>query len=238
MIDKKAFRSLTYGMYLISSNDGDKLVGCVVNTFQQVTSEPPQVSVTINKQNATAEAIQKSGRFTASALSENATMELIGAFGFKSSRDIDKFVGIKYGMDQTGHPYVAEQMVAWFSARVIQTLDVGTHIIFVGEVEEAEVSSSEKPMSYSYYHQVKGGKTPPKAPSFEGDSSPVGSSSESSSTDSSAATPATANGTPQVAWRCTVCGYIEYMGELPDGYMCPLCGAGKEFFERIEVDPS
>ncbi len=166
MVDETALFSLTYGLYLIGSKDGDKNVGCVVNTLQQVTNDPLQVSVTLNKENATTAAIQKSGRFTAAVLAETAPMLQIGTFGFYSSKDRDKFENYKTLFDAAEHPYVAEQVVARLSARVVNQLDVGTHIIFVGEVEEAERLLSEKPMTYAYYHEVKGGKTPPKASSY------------------------------------------------------------------------
>lgn len=93
-------------------------------------------------------------------------MELIGTFGFRSSKDLDKFATCETAFDASGMPYVAEQACARFSARVVQEVDLGTHVLFVGEVEEAERLCAEAPMTYAYYHQVKGGKTPPKASSY------------------------------------------------------------------------
>ena len=249
MVDLIAFNALTSGLYFISAKLGDRKVGCLVNTVMQVTAEPLQISVTVNKDNATAEAIRESKRFTASALSESATMELIGTFGFRSSRDIDKFAEVEHGIDEAGHPYVTQDVVAWFSVRVDQEFDVGTHVIFVGEVEEAEVVSSETPMSYSYYHQVKKGKTPPKASSYLGADAPDASGAKVVTPPAASAEAArgevkaaydessdAAEGKKRYAWRCTICGYIEYMDELPDDYTCPVCHLGKEVFERIEVE--
>ncbi len=220
MIDQTAFHSLSYGLYIVSAKAGDRRAACVANTFQQVTSSPLQVSVTLNKDNATTRAVRESGRFAASCLSREATMELIGTFGFHCSDDVDKFAACEAGLDASGVPFVAEQCVARFSARVVQTLDVGTHIVFVGEVEEAEKLCSGEPMTYAYYHQVKGGKTPPKASSFLPDD---------------AVAPKPAGAEAKHAWRCTVCGHIEYVDELPDDFVCPVCGVGKEMFERIEI---
>ena len=152
-------------------------------------------------------------------------MELIGTFGFHCSDDRDKFAEWEAAEDAAGVPYVAEQCVARFSARVVQTLDVGTHIMFVGEVEEAERTCSGDPMTYAYYHQVKGGKTPPKASSFLPDDLQTASASKGG--------PEVA--TPKFAWRCTVCGHIEYVDELPDEFVCPVCGVGKDMFEKIEL---
>ena len=225
MFDKQAFHSLSYGMYVIGTRFGDKDYGCVANTFAQVTSSPLQVSVALNKENATTAAVRQAGRFTASCLSEQADMQLIGTFGFHTSTELDKFAQHASARDEAGMPYVAEQCCAWFSAKVVAELDLGTHVLFVGEVQEcAKVADAAAPMTYAFYHQVKGGKTPPKASSYLGDEQP-------------AAAPAESNGTeqPKIAWRCTICGHMEYVDELPDDFVCPVCGVGKEFFERVEL---
>ena len=225
MIDKQAFHSLSYGMYVIGTRFDDKDYGCVANTFAQVTSSPLQVSVALNKENATSAAVRRAGRFTASCLSEQADMQLIGTFGFHTSTELDKFAQHASARDEAGMPYVAEQCCAWFSAKVVSELDLGTHVLFVGEVQEcAKIADAGSPMTYAFYHQVKGGKTPPKASSYLGDEQP-------------AAAPAESNGTeqPKIAWRCTICGHMEYVDELPDDFVCPVCGVGKEFFERVEL---
>ena len=223
-IDTKAFRSMSYGLYIISAKSGDTTAGCVVNTFQQVTSKPARVSVAINKENFTTGVILESGRFEVSVLAESATMELIGRFGFKTSSEIDKFAETKHETDAAGVPYVAEHAVAHFGARVIDKVDVGTHYLIVGEVECAEVLSGEPPMTYAYYHQVKGGKTPPKASSFDPDG---GITPEPA--------PAQDDAKPRIGWRCKLCGYVVEMDELPEGFTCPMCGVGREMFERIEL---
>ena len=225
MFDKQAFHSLSYGMYVIGTRFDDKDYGCVANTFAQVTSSPLQVSVALNKENATTAAVRQAGRFTASCLSEQADMQLIGTFGFHTSTELDKFAQHASARDEAGMPYVAEQCCAWFSAKVVSEPDLGTHVLFVGEVQEcAKVANAAAPMTYAFYHQVKGGKTPPKASSYLGD-------------DESAAAPVESNDAdqPKIAWRCTICGHMEYVDELPDDFVCPVCGVGKEFFERVEL---
>ena len=228
MIDSKAFRSMSYGLYIVSAFDGKNLAGCVVNTAVQVTSKPPRVSVAINKENFTAGVVQRARRFEVTVLSESAPMELIGTFGFHTSADTDKFDMCERSFDHAGVPYVTEHAVAHMGARVIEVIDVGTHLLFVGEVDEAEVLSAEPPMTYAYYHQVKGGKTPPKASSYE---------------EPEAAAPAAADdadagdaGAPKrYGWRCSICGYVVEQDELPDDFKCPICGWGKEKFERVEI---
>ena len=89
MIDQTAFFSLSYGLYIVGATDGERRAACVANTFQQVTSSPLQVSVALNKENATTDVILDSGRFTVSCLAQDATMELFGTFGFHCSTDLD-----------------------------------------------------------------------------------------------------------------------------------------------------
>lgn len=230
MIDTKAFRSMSYGLYLIQTLDGKRPVGCVANTLVQVTSKPARVSVAINKENATAAAVRETGRYAACVLAQDASMELIGTFGFHSSADTDKFAPFETAEDSSGVVYVAEQSVARLSVSVTDVLDAGTHLLFVGDVVEAEVVSEAAPMTYAYYHEVKGGKTPPKASSYNGPAS----APEPAEGDGPAASSA-ADGKRRVAWQCTVCGHVEYVEELPDDFVCPVCGMGKDVFEKIFV---
>lgn len=218
MIDTKAFRNLSYGLYIISSEKDGKPAGCVVNTFAQVTSTPAQVSVAVNKENHTASAIQETGAYEVAVLDESASMELIGTFGFHSSADTDKFAQVQTAVSKAGLTYVTQSTCAHFSVKVTQQLDLGSHILFLGEVTEAEPVAGEAPMTYAYYHQVKGGKTPPKASSYNGGDGPEA-----------------AQGQAKVAWRCKICGHIEYVDELPEDFVCPVCGVGRELFEKITL---
>ncbi len=225
MIDRKAFRSLSYGLYVISSEKDGKPVGCVVNTFAQVTSTPAQVSVAVNKENYTAQAIAESKKFEVAVLDESASMELIGTFGFHSSAEFDKFAEYETDVSSLGLVYLCQSSAAHFSVAVTQQLDLGSHLLFVGEVRSAEVCSDVPSMTYSYYHQVKGGKTPPRASSYnEGDDA---------QSDAASAKAAGEGATSKTAWRCKVCGHIEYADELPDDFVCPICGVGKDQFERL-----
>lgn len=232
MIDKSAFRDLTYGLYLISSVKDGRPVGCVVNTFLQVTSNPPQASIAINKDNFTTQGILESGKFEAVVVSKDAPMELIGTFGFHTSADTDKFTDFATSTSEQGIPYVTEDVCAHFSVKVSQQLDLGTHILFVGDVVESDVIDDADPMTYAYYHQVKGGRTPKNASSFSTDVLEADAKQEAArATDDAGEVKKT-----RYAWRCTVCGYVEFVDELPEDFVCPVCGATREFFERIEVD--
>ena len=219
MLDTKAFRSLNYGVYVIGSQSGSQKAGCVVNTLVQVTSKPPRVTVAVNKDNVTSEVVRAAGAFSAVVLAESAPMEMIGTFGFRTSADTDKFDEWPSAVDAQGMPYPTDHAVARFSAKVVDEVDLGSHVLFVADVVESEVLSDAPAMSYAYYHAVKGGKTPPKASSFDPE-------------DEEAPVPTVDEG-GRIGWKCQVCGHVEWVDELPEGYVCPVCGVGADMFERI-----
>jgi len=165
-MDAKALYLISYGMYIICSKKGDKINGQTANSVIQVASEPPIISVCINKQNLTHEFIRDSKVFTASVLSQAAPLKLIGGFGFKSGRDLNKFYGVKYKLGQSGAPVILDSTLGYLEAKVIDSVDVKTHTIFIGELVGAEVLGEGEPMTYAYYHMVKRGTTPKSAPSF------------------------------------------------------------------------
>ncbi len=165
-MNPKALRKLGYGMYVIGSRKGDRRNGQIANTVFQITSEPPTIAVSINKNNLTHTFIKESKVFTASVLCQDTSLSFIGHFGFKSGRDIDKLEGINYKIGETLAPVVIDNAVAYLEAKVIKEVDVGTHTIFVGEVVGADVITEDTCMTYNYYHQVKRGTTPKTAPSY------------------------------------------------------------------------
>ena len=208
-MDMKAFYSLSCGLYLVGAAHEGRDYGCVVNTVTQVTAEPAKLMVAINKENATTDAVLASGRFEAAVLCETAPMELIGTFGFKTSREVDKFAPFQTARDAHGVPYVTQDVAARFGCKVVDTLDAGTHMLIIGLVEEAEVLNTAAPMTYAYYHTVKKGLTPPKASSYQ-------------------------KAQPKASgWRCTVCGYIYEGEELPADFVCPVCKQPASVFEKI-----
>ena len=165
-MDTKSLQLINYGLYIICSKRGDKINGQVADTVTQVCSQPPTITVGINKGNLTHEFIHDSKVFTVSILSEDTPLSFIGNFGFKSGRDIDKFEGVDYKLGKTKAPIVLSHALAYIEAEVVNEIDVGTHTIFVGEIVDAEVIKDDKPMTYAYYHQVKRGVTPKAAPSY------------------------------------------------------------------------
>lgn len=162
----KALHKIGYGVYVIGSRMGNKLNGQIANTVFQITSEPPTIAVSINKNNLTHEFIKASKVFTASVLCQDTPLSFIGSFGFKSGRDTDKLEGVDYKIGETKAPVIMENTVSYLEARVTEEIDVGTHTIFIGEVVAADVISEETCLTYDYYQQVKRGTTPKTAPSY------------------------------------------------------------------------
>ena len=225
----KALFKLGYGLYVVGSRMEGKLNCQIANTVFQITSAPPVVAVSINKENLTHEFIAGSKVFTVSILSQDAPLSFIGHFGFKSGREVDKLKDVNYKLGETKAPVVLDHTLAYLEAKVVNQVDVGTHTIFIGELVEADVMKEGEPMTYAYYHQVKRGTTPKTAPSYIEEKKPAA---------------------PKIAkYKCTVCDYI-YDPELgdpdggikpgtpfeqiPDGWVCPVCGASKDKFEKIE----
>jgi flavin reductase (DIM6/NTAB) family NADH-FMN oxidoreductase RutF/rubredoxin len=229
-MDSKALYKIGYGVYVIGAKKGDKINAQVANTIVQVASEPPTVAVSINKKNLTHEYIHESKVFSASVLHNETPLSFIGQFGFKSGRDVNKFEGIKYKTGSSGAPVVLDNAVASMEIKVTQEVDVGTHTLFIGPVTDAEVLGDKPTLTYEYYQQVKRGTTPKSAPSYHA--------------------PEVVKEAPKMAkYKCVVCGYIydPAIGDpdsgvkpgtpfesLPDDWSCPMCGADKSNFEKIE----
>jgi flavin reductase (DIM6/NTAB) family NADH-FMN oxidoreductase RutF/rubredoxin len=227
----RAVQKMCYGVYIISSKNDNKINGQIANTAFQITSDPATVAISINKQNLTHEYIKKSKVFVISILSKDAPMTLIGDFGFKSGRDIDKFRDIQYRKGVTGAPIVLEETVAYMECEVLSSTDVGTHTIFIGKIIDCDNLSDAEPMTYAYYHQIKGGKSPKTAPTY------VKEEPKAPKTASSG------------KYKCKICGYIydpakgdpdggikpgTPFEDLPDTWTCPICNAPKSEFEKEE----
>lgn len=222
-MNEMALFKMSYGLYIVSSKANDKKAGCIVNTLTQITNTPNQICVSLSKESVTSDVIHRSKVFTGVALTMSADMDLIGEFGFKSSKDLDKFKNFKTKEDINGVPYILEHTSAYFSCNVVQEVDLGTHILFIGEVIDADVIRDEEVMTYAYYHDIKKGGTPKNAPSYREEKQ-----METKTQD-------TITNKKTIGWRCVVCGYIYEGDPLPEGYLCPICGVDSTFFERVEA---
>ena len=142
-----------YGLYVVTAKDG-KDNGCIVNTFSQVTSEPNRVSLTVNKQNYTHDMIASTGLFNVSMLTTATPFSVFEHFGFQTGRETDKFADFtKIGRSENGLIYLTQYTNAYISGRVIQSIDLGTHTMFIADVTAAEVFNDETSLTYDFYQK-------------------------------------------------------------------------------------
>ena len=235
MLDLESLFNLSYGMCIVSSKKDGRFNGCIVNTVFQIVPEPPMVAASINRQCLTHEYITKSKVFTVSILSQEAPMPFIGRFGFRSGRDIDKFEQVSYKIGQTGVPIVLDNTVGFLEAEVTESIDVVTHTLFIAKIVACETLNRDKaPMTYAYYRDIKQGKTPETAATYIKVKPKI----------------KTREGVKNMKkYKCLMCGYIydpavgdpdngvkagTAFEDLPDVWVCPECGAGKDEFEPVE----
>lgn len=203
MIDNTAMYKITYGLYMLTTTDGEKQNGCIVNTVNMLTDNPKRITVFVNKANYTEELLRKTGVFNVSVLTKSAPFELFKQFGFVSGRDKDKFEGGRYETSENGLYYLPEHANALISGKVVDCYDYGTHTLFVAEVTEAKKLSDEESVSYEYYQANI--KQKPQAVAAPSD---------------------------KEKWVCKVCGYT-HEGELPDDFICPWCKHPASDFEKV-----
>ncbi|MDR2736737.1 MAG: flavin reductase, partial [Gracilibacteraceae bacterium] len=152
VVDRDAMFKLSYGLFVLTARDGAKDNGCIINTVTQITESPTRVAVAVSKANYTHEMIVRTGEFNVSILTEHAPFGVFEQFGFRSGKDADKFAGCGYDTrSANGIRYVPEHTNGVISAKVTQTLDYGTHTLFVADVTEALVLSKEPSATYQYY---------------------------------------------------------------------------------------
>lgn len=167
MLDLESLFNLSYGMCILSSKRNGEFNGCIVNTVFQLTPEPPMIAISVNRENLTYEYIAESKVFAVSILAEGTPLEFTSRFGFRTGRDLDKFQGVNYKTGMTGAPIVLDNTVGFIEAEVTNAFDVETHTLFIGKIVACETIDGNKiPMTYTYYRDVKGGKTPRTAATY------------------------------------------------------------------------
>lgn len=230
----EAFFKLSYGLYIVSTGGKDNKNGYVANTAFQVTAEPPQMAISCSKDNLSSKMISDTRVFSISVLKQDCDPDLIGLFGYQTGNDTDKFKSIEtiFGKN-TNVPIVLSDTIAWFECKVVKEIDVGSHIIFIGEILDNElISPDEEPLTYAYYRDVKKGLAPKNAPTYI-DKTKLESHPEK-------------NGDEAQKHKCIICGYKynpqegdEKAGippgtrfeDLPHDWVCPVCSANKDMFE-------
>lgn len=203
-MDKKAMYKLSYGLFVLTSAADGRDSGCIINTAQQVTSEPNRISIAVNKSNFTHDLVKKSGKFNISIISEAAEFALFQHFGFQSGRDVDKFADYAAcKRSANGLYYVTAGTNSYISAMVEQEVDLGSHTLFIASVDDMEVLADTLSATYAYYQS------------------------------SIKPQPAKDVQTGKTVWRCTVCGYVYEGEELPADFICPLCKHPASDFEKV-----
>lgn len=206
MNDKTMFK-LTYGLFVLTARQDEKDNGCIINTAGQVTAVPNRIGVAVNKANYTHDMIKATGKFNVSILSEEAKFSTFQRFGFQSGKDVNKFEGYdQVKRSENGIYYVTEGTNGFISATVENTMDLGSHTLFIAAVDDMDVLSEVPSTTYNFYQSNI--KPKPAAPAVK---------------------------TGKTIWRCRICGY-EYEGEeLPADFVCPICKHPASDFEKVIV---
>lgn len=209
-----AFRNMSYGVYIISTWDGERPTGCTANCAVQITSNPATIAISINHDNYTHQCIEQSGKFAISILGENTDPSIIGTFGFQSGKEVNKFDSVQYKV--LGDMPIITDGCTYMTCEVINKMETDTHTVFLGKVIDADILSDDAVMTYAYYHKVIKGKSPKNAPTYIAEE------------------PEEENKTEK--YVCSICKY-EYDGEipfeeLPDDYICPICKQPKSVFKK------
>lgn len=232
-MDTTALFTLSYGLYTIGSFSGDRVNAQIANAVFQITASPARIAVAVNREELTNQFIKDSGYLAIGVLSQKADMPFIGHFGFKSGRDIDKFATKEYITTPSGCPCPGENILACLELKIESMVEVGTHTLFIGELTHCSIIGEGTPMTYSYYQEVLRGKTPPTAPSYK-----------------AAVTTCETKDLPKEdkemkKYVCSVCGYVydpavgdpdggidpgTAFEDIPDDWVCPVCGVGKDQF--------
>ena len=206
-MDEAAVFKLSYGLFFLGSEYEGKRNICVVNTVSQITQEPLKISVTVMKNTYTHDLIEKSGKFSVGIMDREVSLDDVAHFGQLSGRDTDKNIGYDIKTDKLGNPLYENGCCASLCGKVFGAIDVGTHTLFLADLVDAKVLSDVPPITYSEYRDIKSSG---KRLDFT---------------------------TNKSSWQCTVCHYV-YDGdipfeELPDDYVCPVCGKPKSVFIKI-----
>ncbi len=206
-MNSKAMYKLSYGLFVLTTQQAGKDNGCIINTAIQAASDPNTITIAVNKANFTHDLLLQSRKFNISMISREADFSLFQRFGFQSGRDTDKFEGFEGSVERAknGLYVVKKGTNAFLSAEVQQSVDLGSHTLFIAYPTDMDVLSDAPSCTYEYYQSSVKPKPRPSA------AAPTG----------------------QTVWRCTVCGY-EYVGEeLPADFICPLCKHPASDFEKI-----
>ena len=203
-MDSSALFKIGYGLYVLGTGAEGRANACIINTAVQVANDPVRISISVINNNLSAELLKKNGYFALSVLDESVKFETIKYFGFQSGRKVDKLGDLPLERDSNGMPYLTWQVNAVISCKVVEQHDLGSHTLFIGEVQAAKVMGEGTSVTYDFYQ--KNIKPQPVA------AAPMKKIK---------------------AWRCRICGYVYEGEQLPKDYLCPLCGHDASDFEPV-----
>lgn len=151
MIDNNAMFKISYGLFVLSAKEGERDNGCIINTVTQVTYAPQRMTIAVNKENYTCKMIEKTGLFNVSVLTEDVPFSIIQHYGFQRGGQVDKFADGQGLRSENGLKYIDKYTNAYLSGKVIDSVDCGSHKIFLADVTEAVILSDSPSVTYAYY---------------------------------------------------------------------------------------
>jgi len=200
LVNNNVMFNISYGLYIITTKDGTKDNGCVVNTITQISENPNRIALSVNNANFTCGTILKTGQFNVSILTQTVPFSIFERFGFKSGKDTEKLAGFDgFARGENGIIYLTAHTNGVISAKIIDSLDYGTHTLFIAEVTQSFIQSEEPSVTYQYYFDHI--KPKPQLPKEK-----------------------------LQGFICKICGYIYEGDVLPKDFICPLCKHGAEDF--------
>ena len=153
-MDTKALSKIGYGLYVLTTNYDNIDNGCIINTVQQVTSEPLRLSIVVNKKNYTHDLILDSCVFNINVLTTETPFKVFEHFGFQSGRNVNKFAECEQELRAVNHVlYLPKHINAYFACRVVKSIDLGTHTMFIADVLDAVQVNDKESVTYDYYQK-------------------------------------------------------------------------------------
>lgn len=237
-MDQKSLFKLSYGLYLLTSHDGERDCGRIINTAIQVANDPVRLSIAVIKGGHTHAAIAAKGVFNVSALTTHTPYDVFRRFGMQSGLAVDKFEGFDDVERSSNGLYYLTTANSYLSCKVVGSMDLGSHTLFIGEVTDGVCLSDEESCTYAYYHaRIKPAPAPAAKKGWvcsicgyvhEGEEVPDGFVCPICRHSKEDFVPL---GTPKPTaqkWVCKVCGYV-HQGDTPPA-RCPVCGVPSERF--------
>ncbi|MBQ8799361.1 MAG: flavin reductase [Lachnospiraceae bacterium] len=223
MLNQNALFQIGYGLYLVSANEKGKDNACIVNTVMQVTQNPIRLLVSISNQNLTHDMVKNTGKMTISVLTEKTPFSIYSHFGYQSGKKVDKFEEFEDVTRCANGCYrLNRNSSAYFCGKVCDSFTLDTHTMFLVDVEDADIVSSQIPVTYDFYQKYVKQPYKPVVKKPE----PTKAASESQTEDGTKKSETN-------SYVCKICGYV-YEGEsLPEDYICPICKHGASDFEKL-----